>query len=345
MTNPEVNILVPFGYSEVQPEREALLHFVIENCVHDQTYKNTRITLVESSTSPTQERYALQNCDSYIFLPINGGVYSPALVQNTGFLKSKDTEFTYVHQADFLLPPNMIECAVAKMIELDAPFIFPYFSSINLSKPLTEALLNQTVNWKHIVNALETINTSVRGETNVSGMAKRKYFNSAEIAPLVLVLPPELQVASLLALSNQQVWGEDDGNFTYFGDSFQVVQPSETLVKYRPGGRAKASYLARSVEYDRVGGSPNYVGWGYEDLGLWARVQAFYAYERKKDGDMYFNDKSFSTNHPIIHLWHSTANRLEYFAKTEENRLSYENFVAMSREEKVKAVQPLGKYS
>ncbi len=344
MSKEDVNIIVPFGYSETQPERETLLHFVVEECVNTQTYPNIRTILVESSNSPTQANYAKNYCDEYIFLPLQNGIYSPAIVQNEGFLRATNSEFTYIHQADFILPPEMVERSLEKMKELNAPVIFPFFSSVNLSKPLTEAITQGRVDWTKVLAALETINTGVRLDTHQVGIVDRKYFSPDELSPLVLALPPELQVESLLGLNPEEIWGINEGTFTYFGDSFRVVQPSETLLKYRPGGRAKASYLTRSAEYDRMGGSPSYVGWGYEDLGFWARAQALYDYKRARDGDMYFDNQSVSTNYPIIHLWHSTTNRADYFAMMDENKRQYETFLAMTPDQQVTSIQPLGKY-
>lgn len=345
MSKEDVNLIVPFGYSETQPEREDLLHFVIEKCVGDQTYPNLRTVLVESSNRPTQETYAKAYCDEYVYLPLKNGIYSPAIVQNEGFLRSSGSEFTYIHQADFLLPPEMIERSLEQMKELDAPVIFPFFSSMNLSKPLTDAMIQGVVNWKTVLSALEKINEKVRLETHRIGIVERRYLDSNELLPLVSILPPELQVSFLLGLCSKEIWGEDDGAFTYFGDSFKVVQPSETLVKYRPGGRAKASYLARSADYDKAGGSPSYVGWGYEDLGFWARIQALYDYRRQNDGDMYFKGVSTSTNYPIVHIWHSTTNRPDYFGMMAENKRLYEAFLALPLDEKIKSIKPLGKFN
>jgi hypothetical protein len=339
----DVNLLVPFGYSEAQPEREALLHFVVEKCVGAQTYPNIRTVLVESSNAPTQAAYAKQYCDEYVFIPLQDGMYSPAIVQNEGFLRSTGSEFTYIHQADFILPPEMVERSLERMKELSAPVIFPFFSSVNLSKPLTEAVTNGTVDWKNVLAALEEINVGVRQETHEIGIVERKYLTPDELSPLVRVLPPDLQVESLLGQNPEEIWGINDGNFTYFGDSFRVVQPSETLLKYRPGGRAKGSYLTKSTEYDRMGGSPSYVGWGYEDLGFWARAQALYDYKRARDGDMYFGDRSVSTNFPIIHLWHSTTDRADYFAMMDENKRQYEAFIALTPEQQRRSILPLGK--
>ncbi len=344
MSKEDINLIVPFGYVETQPERETLLHFVVEECVQKQSYPNIRIVLVESSNQPTQSSYAKQNCDEYIFLPRQQGLYSPGAVQNEGFMRSKNTEYTYIHQADFLLPPEMVEKTVERMKELDAPFIFPFFSSVNFSKPLTDALTQHKVDWKTILSAMETINKDIRKETHKIGIVDRRYLSPSELKPLILTLPNDLHIENLEQLELIDIWGEDDGNFTYFGDSFKVVQSSECLVKYRPGGRAKASYLAKSVDYDKTGGSPNYVGWGYEDLGFWARVQALYDYKRAKDGDMYYEDNSISTNYPIIHLWHSTTNNADYFAMMNKNRMKYESFIALSRNEQRELIKPLGKY-
>lgn len=339
----DINLIIPFGYSEAQPERESILHFVIEKCVSAQTYPNVRTVLVESSKKPTQAAYAKKYCDEYIFLPLQNDIYSPAIVQNEGFLRSTNSEFTYIHQADFILPSEMIERSLEKMKEINAPVIFPFFSSINLSKPLTEAITQGVVDWKNVLSALKTINTNVRLETHRIGIVDRKYLNPDELSPLILALPQDLQIERLLRLNPEEIWGVNDGNFTYFGDSFKVAQPSETLLKYRPGGRAKGSYLAKSTEYDRMGGSPSYVGWGYEDLGFWARAQALYDYKRAKDGDMYFGNKSISTNYPIIHLWHSTTGRADYFAMMDENKRQYEAFITQTPEQQIQSIRPLGK--
>ena len=338
----DVNLLVPFGYSDTQPEREDLLHFVIEKCVANQTYPNTRIVLVECSEKPTQETYAKANCDQYVFLPQHG-VYSAGGVQNEGFLRAKPAQYIYLHQADFLLPPEMVEKTVEQIANMDAPVIFPFFSSVNLSKPLTEAVVSGPVNWQEALFALTQINAGVRKETNRTGILERKYFSEADLRPLLSILPVQLQIGFLMSLGAEKIWGKDDGAFTYFGDSFQVVKPSETLIKYRPGGRAKASYLCRSEDYIKLGGSPEYVGWGYEDLGFWARVQAMYDYKRGDDGEMYFKNTSVSTDYPIVHLWHSTINKPDYFGMMETNRKLYEEFLAMTREEKLKFIKPLNK--
>lgn len=340
----DANLIVPFGYAEAQPERETLLHFVVEECVRKQSYPNVRVVLVESSARPTQASYAKQYCDEYVFLPRDQGLYSAAIVQNEGFMRATTAEYTYIHQADFLLPPEMVEMTIERMKELEAPVIFPYYSSVNFSKPLTEALTGHRVDWKAVLAAMVTINTDIRKETHKIGMVDRRYLSPAEIKPLILALPEDLHIEDLAQLDPTEIWGVDDGNFTYFGDSFKVVQPSEYLVKYRPGGRAKASYLARSVDYDKSGGSPNYAGWGYEDLGFWARVQALYDYKRTKDGDMYFNGHSVSTDYPIIHLWHSTTGSADYFAMMDGNKRRYESFIALSRDEQRAAIKPLGKY-
>jgi hypothetical protein len=345
MSKEDVNVIVPFGFNEAQPEREALLHFVVEECIGSQTYPNIRTVIIESSYKPTQQAYAKKYADEYHYIPLNGQLFSPAIVQNEGFLRSKHSNYTYIHQADFLLPPEMVDIAIDKMKDLHAPFVFPYFSSMNLSKPLTDALISNTVDWTRVLERLAQINHGTRKETNNTGIENRKYLSDEELQILESILPPYLQVNYLLTLGNQHLWGEDDGQFNYFGDSFKAVQSSEALVKYRPGGRAKASYLANSRDYDHIGGPPNYIGWGYEDLGLWARVQAVYNYHRGNDGEMYFNNISVSTDYPIVHIWHSTTQSHDYFAMTEPNRQAHEAFMAMSREDQAKSLIPLGKYS
>jgi len=147
-------------------------------------------------------------------------------------------------------------------------------------------------------------------------------------------------------LESQSVFGY---SLEFFDLITQVLAYRKNILhpnKLKNATRDKSAcvYLARSIDYDRIGGSPEYTGWGYEDLGLWARVQAFFDYKRSTDGDMYFNNKSVSTDYPIIHLWHSTTNRENYFAPMEKNKKLYENYLALTREEKVKTIKPLGKY-
>ena len=66
--NPEVNIVVPFGYTSSQPERERSLRFIVEECLRPQTYFHTRIILIESGDNPTQKEWAIKTCSEYHFI-------------------------------------------------------------------------------------------------------------------------------------------------------------------------------------------------------------------------------------------------------------------------------------
>src|SRR5260221_7614727 len=132
------NAIVPFGFSVKQPERVELLHFITEKCLREQTAKNLRLILIESSQDPTQSKYAKTHFDEYHFLPTGKDEFGPGKVQNAGFELSTPSSHTYIHQADFLINKNGVRFAKEIMTQRNAQFEFLYFFSINFSKPITE---------------------------------------------------------------------------------------------------------------------------------------------------------------------------------------------------------------
>jgi len=339
INDKSINVIVPFGYSSFQKEREGILQTVVKNCLAKQTCPNIRIVFVEASEDKTQIHFAKSICDEYIFIKTSQESFGSGTVQNQGFLLSKKSPFIYIHQADFLLPTNAIEKSFQIMKESSAPFIFPFFSSINLSKPLTEAVVSGIVDWEKLYQALWDINKLVKKETLSKGFEKRIKLNENQLKIIKCALPDGL-MTKFLKLKPDQVWGEDDGSFTYFSGFYNVDGESDVLLNYRPGARAKASYLAKSDAYAKTGGPPSFIGWAPDDLGFWARVQTLFDYSIKNE-QIYYKDCVLTTDMPLVHMWHSTSKRPGYYNLLKENAKRVNDFIGKSRAERLKEIKPL----
>lgn len=340
-----VNIIVPFGYSSVQPERERILRYVIKDCLQTQTYPNRKIILAELSEYPTQEDYAQQNCDGYIFQPLrNGKEFGPGIVQNIGFRRSPAAPLTYIHQADFLLPSYALEQFVNFMDDTSAPVIFPFFSAINLSRPISVGLLNRQVNSEALYNALVRVNSELKKlpanlVPHVVEGRNRVALSDQQVDIIDIVLPPELRSRELSTLSHEDAWGEIDGAYALYVGRINGRRFLNT-VNYRVGPRAKASYLVTSNAYRELGGVPEYEGWGYEDLMFWEKVKVLYRYFLKGNS-IQFRQSKLTSNLPLVHIWHSVAQRPEYFSFADSNKDKYEKFLALPREEKIRQIKSL----
>jgi hypothetical protein len=312
---------------------------VVRDCLSNQTYKNKKIVFVDASEKKTQEKFAKKYCDQYIFIQTSQGTFGSGTVQNQGFILSTKSPLIYIHQADFLLPKIAIEKSIQIMNETSAPFIFPFFSSINLSKPLTEAVVSDIVDWQKLYEALWEINIMVKKDILSNGLTKRIRLNRDQIKIIKNVIPNQL-MKKILSLNPSQIWGENDGSFTYFSGFYNVEAESDVLLNYRPGARAKASYLAESDAYAKIGGPPSFMGWAPDDLGFFARVQALYDYAIKNE-QIYYKNSVLTSDMPLVHLWHSTSKRPGYYDLLKENTKKVNDFVNMSREERIKEIKPI----
>jgi hypothetical protein len=337
--NKSVSVIVPFGYSPFQREREGIVQTVVKECLATQTYSNKKIVFVEASEDKTQINFAKKYCDEYIFIKTPQGSFGSGAVQNQGFLLSAKSPYIYIHQADFLLPINAIENSLKIMSKSSAPFIFPFFSSINLSKPLTEAVVDGVVDWKKLYKALWEINKMVKKETLSKGLKKRIKLDENQLKIVKRILPDGL-MTKFLKLKPNQVWGEDDGSFTYFSGFYNVDDESDVLLNYRPGARAKASYLAKSDAYAKTGGPPSFTGWAPDDLGFWAKVQTLFDYSIKNE-QIYYKNYVLTSDMPLVHMWHSTSKRPGYYNLLKENTKIVKDFIKKSKAERLKEIKLL----
>ena len=337
----QTNIIIPFGNTPDQPEREQLMHTVVKDCIVPLADEATRVVLVESGENRSQEHFSTMYCNEYIYLRAPNNSFGAGTAQNTGFVLSSESTYTYIHQADFLLPKDALKKSFEVMHNSDAPLVFPFFSSINLSKPLTEAVVQGVVDWKALYQVLWEINKTVKFEVETNGSQKRIRLGASNLEILKDILPSGL-MEYFLRLKSSEVWGENDGSFTYHPEFYSVESESDCLVNYRPGPRAKASYLAKSDDYAKTGGPPGFIGWGPEDLGFWARVHAVYGYAIK-DQHIVYKNYSLTTDMPLVHLWHSTSHRPGYYEQLEMNTKIVDDFIAKSRVEKLLEIVPLQK--
>lgn len=346
MKEQQVNIIVPFGYSAIQPEREKILHFVIEQCLQPQTYSNRNIVLVEMSGEPTQQNYALNNCDQYVFRQLGEREqFGPGVVQNLGFREATPAPLTYIHQADFMLPPTAIEIFYEQMIRTKARVMFPFYSAVNLSRPITEGMLDGMVDKDKLYRAITEINGQLRSTPEdeilkVTTGRNRVALTDAQTDILDAAFPSNMNSNILAQMDYENAWGETDGAYSNY-INVTNGQRGLNLVNYRHGPRAKASYLATSEAYKTVGGTPEYEGWGFEDLMFWERVKAVFGYDLTEKS-IVFNGLTLTTDLPLVHIWHSVSKRPEYFANTETNKRKYEDFLKLSREEKIRGIKPIG---
>jgi len=340
-----INVVIPFGFSKEQPEREQILHFVVKECIRKQTYPEIRIVLAESGTDKTQERFAQQFCDEYHFLDLKDEDFSIGALQNRGYELSASSEFTYIHQADFLLPLDGIEKAHKKLLMTGAPFVFPFYSAISLSHPITNSVLDKTTDWKLIYKELTLDNIEFRTDPKrytVSDKFRRLSLSPEQIDRLDSILPFYVRSDALQHIPFSEIWGDEETSFSYFrSESLRGIEGT-TLVDFRIGVKASASYLARSADYAEIGGAPEMKGWGYEDLGFWERVKTFYDYLIKEER-LLFRGFPLTGSYPLVHLWHSTAERPNYYSQVDENKQAYENFVSMTKQQRIRSIKPLEK--
>lgn len=338
-----VNVIVPFGFSDNQPEREDNLKFLTENCLCQQNLRNIRLILIECSHTPTQGGFAQIAFDEYHFLRLGEGeLFSPGTVQNKGFVLSSPASHVYIHQADFLLPPKSIKKAIHIMHRTRAPFVFPYYSKVNLSKPVSVGIISGNVDWIGLYRAIQKINSFMKRNFQYAFnvRSERVYLSEKQIMAIEKVLPDELHSTSLSGLSREEIWGLDDGSFTYFQDYYDVKRFCDILVNFRPGPRVCGSYLATSEAYNKIGGAPEYQGWGYEDLSLWVKVQAFFPYGIDGNNVVYRN-LPLTTTQPLLHLWHSTSSQPEYYSHSQQNEQEYTRLRNLSSEEIAASTLPL----
>lgn len=336
----KVNIIVPYGHSPSQPEREADMKFVVEECLRPQTYQNTRIVLVESSKNPTQESWVASWGGEYDYIPQGENPFSVGKVQNQGFVQATPTDLYYFHQADFLLPKDAVEEAVFTMQETEAPCIFPYAGVANLSKKLTDEILGRNVDPTLLIDALSTIFGAEQLETVGGSQSANQIRLSAEqLKMLESILPDSLQSSHLMS---DDVTADGNSSHSLYFDGHQSEYPTQLYADFRLGPRAKASYLCSGSAYAQLGGVPEYKGWGYEDLDFWERVKTLFDYSQTEES-IYFKDRKLTGRYPLVHMWHPTSGGENYYSASESNRDSHEAFMALDNEQRREQIKELSR--
>jgi len=347
MKSESISVIVPFSYSVQQPEREALLHHVVNDCLTPQTYEQKRIILVESGTERTQEKFADNTGLEYMFIQKPDGGFSLGQMQDMAIAITNPGELFYLHLPDYLLPKDAIERAYFLMKQTNAPCIFPHYGAVYLTKPITEGITEKKIDWPPFLEAISDVTESegFRDYENlipVDGNSNRVQLTERQTEHLDTVLPDGYKSHELIGLSTLGLWGGDTKKLFSFYPWMESSGNDEALGIFRSGPRAKSSYLCRTDAFIEVGGtSVNRTGWNVEDLWFWERIRTrFMGYTIDKHG-IYFDGFKLSGRYPITHLWHSTNFNNKYYSDAKAAIDEFHVFEALSREQKMARIHSL----
>ena len=345
---PEVTVIVPYGHNPEQPEREDILRYVVENCLHSQSHGLIKLLLIESSEHESQREYAKENFDEYIFVKKSDEPFTLGLLQNIAVSALPSHSLFYLHLPDFILPEDAISQCVSTMHETKAPCIFPFSGAINLSRPITNGLLTDEIDSKQLLESMSKITNSrafIEKQNLIPAKNNRSrvYLDSNQLEEIDAVLPMHYRSSYLSNyLSEIDIWGSSSNEQFNYYEVIRSPKNDEVIGNFRVGPRAKASYLCQTDAFIEVGGT--YVpdkGWNCEDLWFWEKMRTKYPLYSIDDKSIYYNGKRISGYHPIIHLWHGVHNSLDYYQNAQTAIRRFEDFAKLSREQKLEHITPL----
>ena len=347
-TKPLITVIVPYGYNPSQPQREEVLHFITEKCLHKQSYKNIKLVLVECSPDPSQKTYVKNNFDDYLFIPQIHGPFSVGQVQNLAVAKLNPQSLFYIHLPDFLLPYDSIEKSLALMSKTDAPCIFPFYGAVSLTKPVTEGILSENIDWRKLLESISKITTSKSFKNNRNLIKhprnpNRVQLSKKQIDSIDSVLPEKYRSEYLIQNNNDKdLWGDSSNQQFNFYGTFKSPGNDEALGNFRTGPRAKPSYLCLTNKFVEVGGTTvSRKGWNCEDLWFWEKLRTVDTnYVIDKRG-IYYRKTKLSGRYPVAHLWHNISAKLDYYKNATKSISEFRKFALLSKKEKLQGIKPL----
>ncbi|MEV0370585.1 hypothetical protein AB0I10_12250 [Streptomyces sp. NPDC050636] len=302
--------------------------------------------LAELGKQATQRDLARNLGTDYVFTS-SDEEFSPGRAMNRGFLSRRyPADLVYFHQADFLVAPDVLDRAVQLMLQLDCPFVYPYWGEVHLSRMMSEAVRCSAVQPGQLFDVLQRCvarRRTIHGSEQAASDAYDEVaLSSDELESLVNSLPANLR-RDITEADHVRLWGSDDRSYAPYR-----WRPEETLAaslcRISGGPRASAAYLCSDAAFRQAGGVPELPGWGYEDLIFWHTVQAFHPYTGDRSG-ISFKESVITMNYPLIHLWHPVSGRPDYYAATERNERIFHEFHGRTAEEQragVRALPPRG---
>lgn len=346
--NSKITVIIPYGHNPKQPERADVLKFVTEQCIHKQSYKNLKLVLVERSETPHLEKYAKSSFDEYLYIKKNFGPFSVGKLQNIAIAKLKPDPFFYIHLPDFLLPLDTIEKTFNLHQKTGAPCVFPFYSAVSLTKPLTEGVLKQDIDWQKLMVAISKITSSIDFKEKKNLIEHPKNPNRAQLTEKQIkiinkILPETYKSYNLSKThSDRDLWGNDiNSQFNFYGN-FKSPGEDETIGNFRSGPRAKPSYLCLTEKFIEVGGTTvKNKGWNCEDLWFWEKLRTFDPNYTIDNYGIYYKGKMLSGKYPVTHLWHDISSKLDYYKSAEDSINIFNKFAALPNEKKLKIIKPL----
>ncbi|MDN3025647.1 hypothetical protein [Streptomyces sp. S.PB5] len=340
--SPRVDVIVPYGHSPNQPERQANLQQVLESLQNDLEYENFRVILAELGPRETQRALARSLGADYVFTN-SDEEFSPGRAMNAGFLsRQQPADLVYFHQADFLVARDVLDRAVQVKLRLECPFVYPYWGEVHLSRIVSEAVRRAVVQPGQLFDVLQRCVADRRAAEGSEQAASDAYdevtLSNDELESLVAVLPAGLR-REITEADQLRLWGADDRSYAPYR-----WRPEETLAarlcRISGGPRASAAYLCSDAAFRQAGGVPELPGWGYEDLIFWHTVQAFHPYSGDRRG-ISFKESAVTIDYPLIHLWHPVSGRPDYYAATAKNERIFHEFRSLAAHEQRAGVRAL----
>lgn len=345
---PLITVIVPYGHNPLQPQREDVMHFITEKCLHKQSYKNIKLVLVECSMVQSQKSYAKNNFDDYLFIPRKDGSFSVGQVQNLAIAKLNPQPLFYIHLPDFLLPRDSIEKSLLLMLKTSAPCIFPFYGAVSLTKPITEGVLCGDIKWKKLLESISKITTSNDFKSNKNLIDHPKNPNRVQLTEKQIgyidsILPKKYQSKNLISRSgDRDFWGDNSKDQFNFYGIFKSSGDDEALGNFRTGPRAKPSYLCLTNKFIEIGGTTvSRKGWNCEDLWFWEKLRTTDTNYTIDNRGIYYKKIRLSGNYPVTHLWHNISTKLEYYKYANKSINEFKKFASLSRKEKVQKIKPL----
>lgn len=225
--SPRVDVIVPYGHSPNQPERQANLQQVLESLQNDLEYENFRVILAELGPRETQRALARSLGADYVFTN-SDEEFSPGRAMNAGFLsRQQPADLVYFHQADFLVARDVLDRAVQVKLRLECPFVYPYWGEVHLSRIVSEAVRRAVVQPGQLFDVLQRCVADRRAAEGSEQAASDAYdevtLSNDELESLVAVLPAGLR-REITEADQLRLWGADDRSYAPYR-----WRPEETL--------------------------------------------------------------------------------------------------------------------